>query len=67
LLRLVKKGEKGMNFLKKLFKNEKGAAVTEYALLIALIAIAVIAAIILLRDELIRVFTLIADALKATP
>jgi len=56
-----------MNFLKKLFKNEKGAAVTEYALLIALIAIAVIAAIILLRDELIRVFTLIADALKATP
>ncbi len=56
-----------MSFLKKLFKNEKGAAVTEYALLIALIAIAVIAAIILLREQLIRVFTLIADALTAAP
>jgi Flp pilus assembly pilin Flp len=56
-----------MNFLRKLFKNEKGAAVTEYALLIALIAIAVIAAIILLREQLIRVFGLIATALEGTP
>ncbi|MFH0777621.1 MAG: Flp family type IVb pilin [Candidatus Eisenbacteria bacterium] len=56
-----------MKFIKKLFKSEKGAAITEYALLIALVAIAVIAAIILLRVELIRVFTAIADALGATP
>lgn len=54
-----------MKFLKKLLKNEKGAAVTEYALLIALIAIAVIAAIILLRDELVNVFTYIANELGA--
>lgn len=52
-----------MKFLKKLLKNEKGAAVTEYALLIALIAIAVIGAIILLREQLIAVFTYIANAL----
>ncbi|MCX5799841.1 MAG: Flp family type IVb pilin [Candidatus Eisenbacteria bacterium] len=56
-----------MKFLKNLFKNEKGAAVTEYALLIALVAIAVISAIILLRDELIRVFTLIAGKLGEVP
>jgi Flp pilus assembly pilin Flp len=56
-----------MKFLQKIFKSEKGAAVTEYALLIALVAIAVIAAIILLREELIRVFTAIADALAGTP
>jgi Flp pilus assembly pilin Flp len=56
-----------MNFLKQLFRNEKGAAVTEYALLVALIAIAVIAAIILLRDQLIRVFTLIASKLSEQP
>ena len=56
-----------MKFLKKLLKNEKGAAVTEYALLIALIAIAVIGAIILLRDELVRVFTYIADQLAGQP
>ena len=62
-----KKEEREMKFLKKIFKSEKGAAVTEYALLIALVAIAVIAAIILLREELIRVFTAIADALAGTP
>jgi Flp pilus assembly pilin Flp len=56
-----------MTFLKNLFKGNKGAAITEYALLIALVAIAVIAAIILLREELIRVFEAIATALGATP
>ncbi len=56
-----------MRFLKKLFKGNKGAAITEYALLIALVAIAVIAAIILLREELIRVFEAIATALGGAP
>ncbi|MBN1503732.1 MAG: Flp family type IVb pilin [Candidatus Eisenbacteria bacterium] len=56
-----------MRFLRNLFKGTKGAAITEYALLIALVAIAVIAAIILLGEELIRVFTAITDALGATP
>jgi len=52
-----------MRFVTKLFKQDKGAAVTEYALLVALIAIAVIAAIILQRDQLIRLFTSVADVL----
>jgi len=56
-----------MRYLKNLFKGNKGAAITEYALLIALIAIAVIAAIILLQDELKRIFEAIAAALGGAP
>ncbi len=59
------KEERPMRFLKNLFKGTKGAAITEYALLVALIAIAVIAAIILLQTEIKAVFTAIADALGA--
>jgi Flp pilus assembly pilin Flp len=56
-----------MKFLKKMFKGNKGAAITEYALLIALVAIAVIAAIVLLRVELVKVFEAIARALSGAP
>ena len=52
-----------MSFARAVFKSERGAATTEYALLVALIAVALISAIILQRDELIRLFARVADAL----
>jgi len=53
-----------MNTLKRMLKGESGAAITEYALLLALVAIAVIGVIIMFREELARTFVTIADALK---
>jgi len=50
-----------MKFLKKLFKNEKGAALTEYALLVALIAVAAIVAIMALGGKITTIFNYIAD------
>ncbi|MCX5800848.1 MAG: Flp family type IVb pilin [Candidatus Eisenbacteria bacterium] len=52
-----------MRFLNNVLTSRKGAATTEYALLVALIAVAMIGAIILLRDELIRTLTAVASAL----
>ena len=52
-----------MSFAANIFKSEKGAATTEYALLVALIAVAVISAIILQRDALFRVFVAVANVL----
>ncbi|MFH0777219.1 MAG: Flp family type IVb pilin [Candidatus Eisenbacteria bacterium] len=52
-----------MRFLKSLARSEKGAAMTEYALLVALVAIAVMAAIVVFREEIIRTFTTVADVL----
>ncbi len=53
-----------MNTLRRLLKDESGAATTEYALLLALVAIALIAVIIMFREELTRTFVAISDALK---
>jgi len=53
-----------MNTLRRMLKGNSGAATTEYALLLALVAIALISVIILFRDELTRTFVAIADALK---
>jgi len=53
-----------MNTLRRMLKGESGASITEYALLLALVAIAVISVIILFREELVRTFVTIADALK---
>ncbi len=55
-----------MNTLKRMLKGNSGASTTEYALLLALVAIAVISVIILFREELTRTFVTIADALKGT-
>jgi len=55
-----------MNTLRKMLKGESGAAMTEYALLVALVAIALIALMIMFREELARTFMSIADALKGT-
>jgi len=54
-----------MKFLKKLFKNEKGAALTEYALLVALIAVAAIVAIMALGGKITDIFNYIAGKINA--
>ncbi|MBN1503552.1 MAG: Flp family type IVb pilin [Candidatus Eisenbacteria bacterium] len=53
-----------MNTLKRMLRGQSGASTTEYALLLALVAIAVIGVIILFREELARTFMTIADALR---
>ncbi|VEF46229.1 Flp pilus assembly protein, pilin Flp [Bacillus freudenreichii] len=47
----------------RLIKEEEGQALTEYGLLVGLIAIGVIGALTLLRDELRDVFNRIGGAL----
>jgi len=51
-----------MNWL----RDEEGQAMVEYGLIIALIAIAVIVALILLRDKLYDLFKGAADNLEST-
>jgi pilus assembly protein Flp/PilA len=46
-------------------KDESGATMVEYAILVALIAVAVIATVILLRVEIQNAFQKVADELKA--
>ncbi|MFD1039291.1 Flp family type IVb pilin [Virgibacillus byunsanensis] len=52
-----------MNHLVRLFKEEEGQALTEYGLLVGLIAVAVITVVILLGDQLTDVFEAITDKL----
>ncbi len=57
-----------MNLLKRLVKEESGQALTEYGLIIALIAILIIAALTGLKDSIAGVFQRISDQLNgATP
>ena len=51
--------------IKLFFKDESGQAMTEYGLIIALVAVAVIAVIGLMSDQLVAVFTKITDSLAA--
>lgn len=46
-------------------KDESGATMVEYAILVALIAVAVIATVILLRIEIQAAFQKVADELSA--
>lgn len=46
-------------------KSEKGQGMVEYGLIIALVAIAVIAAVILLGDNIKGIFTRTSDALNS--
>ena len=45
-----------MNMLKRLWKEEEGQALTEYGLIIGLIAVVCIAAVALLGDQLVALF-----------
>jgi pilus assembly protein Flp/PilA len=55
--------EKEMKSLKKMFGSVKGAALTEYALLVSLIALVVIAALLLLGPKIGEIFNTITNAL----
>lgn len=52
-----------MNFFRSLLRDENGQSLTEYALIIALVAIALIATITIFKDKLIAVFTNISSSL----
>ncbi len=52
-----------MNTVRKLWNDETGASMAEYAMLLALIAVATIGAVTALRDQIIGVFNASATAL----
>ena len=52
-----------MSFIRKMFKNEKGATAIEYGLIAALIAVAAIAALGAVGDELNTTFESVNTAL----
>lgn len=50
--------------MKRLVVDEEGQALSEYGLIIALVAIALIAALGFLKDDIAKVFEKIGDALN---
>jgi len=54
-----------MTVLTNLFKDEQGASMAEYALLLALIAVATIGALQVLSGQIIGVFQASGDAIDA--
>ena len=54
-----------MKMIKKLFKNEEGATAIEYGLIAALIAVAAIASMSALGDNLDNTFTKVNNSLTA--
>lgn len=52
-------------FIKKFARDEEGVTAIEYGLIAALIAVTIIAAVTLVGDNLVLVFTEISDALAA--
>ncbi len=54
-----------MNTVKELWKDEMGASMAEYAMLLALIAVATIGAVTALRDQIVAVFNTSATTLGA--
>jgi pilus assembly protein Flp/PilA len=53
------------DLVKAFVQDESGATMVEYAILVALIAVAVIATVILLRVEIQNAFQTVADELRA--
>jgi len=54
-----------MELTKALINDDQGASMAEYAMLLALIAVATIGAVTALRDQIIGVFNASASALGA--
>jgi Flp pilus assembly pilin Flp len=54
-----------MNVIKNLLKDEQGASMAEYALLLALIAVATIGALQVLSGQIVGVFEASGDAIDA--
>lgn len=51
-------------WMKNLFREEKGQGMVEYALIIAVVAIVVVAALVTMRDQLSAIFNSIATTLQ---
>ena len=56
-------GKQAMNSVKELWNDEMGASMAEYAMLLALIAVATIGAVTALRDQIVAVFNTSAATL----
>ncbi|MBI1857936.1 MAG: Flp family type IVb pilin [Candidatus Melainabacteria bacterium] len=54
-----------MNTIANFIRDEEGASMAEYALLVGLIAVALIAAITAFRGSIINTFTRVTNALNA--
>jgi pilus assembly protein Flp/PilA len=59
--------EKTMEMIKRFFKEEDGATLVEYAILVALIAVAVIGTVFILGGQINAAFQSVVDALPAAP
>jgi pilus assembly protein Flp/PilA len=55
------------NFVKRFAKDEDGATMVEYGILVGLISIAAIAAILLIGPHLVRIFEAVEAALANVP
>jgi|Deesub1362A_J573_1020465.scaffolds.fasta_scaffold00347_42 pilus assembly protein Flp/PilA len=53
-----------LNLIKRLFKDEEGQGLVEYGLILALIAVVVIAALVLLGDRVVEIFTNVEQAMS---
>jgi pilus assembly protein Flp/PilA len=51
------------NSIKKFWNDEEGQALSEYGLILGIIAVAAIVALVALKDKLVAVFTKITDSL----
>jgi pilus assembly protein Flp/PilA len=55
-----------LSLARRLWQEEDGQAMTEYGLILGIIAVAVIAALVLMRDELNTIFSDITSGLQNT-
>jgi pilus assembly protein Flp/PilA len=55
-----------MKKLLNFFKDEEGISSVEYAMLLAFIAVALITAVVLLRDQIVAAFSRATSALTST-
>jgi pilus assembly protein Flp/PilA len=53
------------NLIKKFYKDESGATMVEYAIMVALIAVAVAATVILVSDQMKLMFNDVVDCLES--
>lgn len=53
-----------LTWLKSFIADEKGQAMTEYGLILALIAVLLISTLLLLKDELVNTFTSVVTGLQ---
>ncbi|GGG00592.1 Flp family type IVb pilin [Paenibacillus abyssi] len=55
-----------MNQMKSLIMEEEGQAMTEYGLILGLVAVAVVAILVLLRDEIISIFQGVVSSVQGS-